>query len=58
MKELIIIFFGLIISVVLNIAVMIKGWGLEAHSWWWIIGAGIFTQLFVQIIVAAGKSHD
>lgn len=58
MKELIIVCFGLIIGAALNIAVMIKGWGLEAQSWWWIIGIGVFAQLLVQIIIAAGKTND
>lgn len=40
----------LIVCVSLNILVMMYGWGLQPKSWWWIIGVGIFINLFLRII--------
>uniref|UniRef100_A0A6M3IS46 Uncharacterized protein n=1 Tax=viral metagenome TaxID=1070528 RepID=A0A6M3IS46_9ZZZZ len=54
LRKLVIVIFGLCIAVGLSILVMIKGWGLEPKSWWWIIGVGIFGQIFAQLIVKLG----
>lgn len=31
-----------VLSTVLQVLVLIYGWGLQPKSWWWIIGVGIF----------------
>ena len=36
--------------VALNIAVMIYGWGLTPQSWWWIIGVGLFGNVFMTAV--------
>ena len=36
--------------VALQILVFIKGWGMHPQNWWWIIGGGIFGQLFLKFI--------
>jgi hypothetical protein len=42
-------FLGVVsMMVALQILVMIFGWGLEAQSWWWIIGAGVFGTTFLR----------
>ena len=33
--------FLLCLSVFITVIVMIKGWGLEPVSWWWILGGGL-----------------
>lgn len=51
-RRFLIAFFGLTLSVILTVLVMINGWGLEPQSWWWIVGVGVFGQLATQIIIA------
>ena len=42
--------FLLTISVGLNIAVMMYGWGLHPRSWWWIIGVGIVANTVIRSV--------
>ena len=42
--------FGFILAIIISIAVMIYGWGLEPKSWWWIIGGGVVLRLLVEIL--------
>jgi len=46
------------VMVTLNILTMIYGWGLKAESWWWIIGVGIFAQIFMKAIGDAVLKSD
>jgi len=46
---------GCIIAIALSVLVMIKGWGLEPKSWWWIIGVGVFTRIFALFARVKGK---
>ena len=39
----------LALSITITVAVMIKGWGLEPVSWWWIVGVGYFGHLAVLL---------
>jgi len=50
MNKIIALLFTLGCTIALGIAVMIYGWGLHPRSWWWIIGGGIFGQVFLRII--------
>lgn len=38
-------------AVMLGILTMIHGWGLEAKSWWWIIGGGIIVKILVDVML-------
>jgi hypothetical protein len=40
------------IAILMQIGVMIYGWGLEPQSWWWIIGIGFFG-LFGHLIIGS-----
>lgn len=42
----------LALAVVINIATMIFGWGLEPKSWTVIILIGFFGQMFIQVCSA------
>lgn len=55
LKSVIITFLGFILTTVISICVMMYGWGLRPKSWFWIIGMGIFVQLFAYIIIAVGN---
>ena len=50
--------FGMCLSLALAILVMIRGWGLEPKSWFWIIGVGLFGQILAFIIVSIGTWKD
>ena len=39
------------LSFLLSIATMIYGWGVSPKSWAWIIGAGLFGQLLVMVLL-------
>ena len=58
MAKFVAVVFGFIITLSLSIAVMIKGWGLEPKSWWWIIGGGIFIRLLIQAMEIAAKRDE
>ena len=50
--------FGLAFSVVFSILVMIHGWGIEPKSYGWIIGIGVVSQIFAQLILATAQKRD
>ncbi len=54
-RKLLIAILGLAISVTITVLVMIKGWGLEPKSWFWIIGVSLVGQIGVQMIVQLVK---
>ena len=58
MKELIIVIFGTIISILLSIAAMIYGWGLEPKNWCWIIGGGIFLRILIGVMERLGIKKE
>jgi len=43
------------LCMVINILVMINGWGLEPKSWWWIIGGTYFARTVVEIMSTVAK---
>ena len=56
LKSLLLVVFGLSVSVAMSILVMIHGWGLNPRSYMWIVVIGVFGQLAAQKIIAlAGK---
>jgi len=55
LKNFIIIIFGVCLTIITSIAVMIKGWGLKPCSWWWIIGVYLIGTTIAQILVEVGK---
>lgn len=48
--RLIIVLIGMSIMIGTSILVMIRGWGLEPQSWWYILGVGI-TGVFIGRLV-------
>lgn len=36
-------------SIVLGVAILMYGWGLEPKSWWWIIGGGVVGRFLVEL---------
>ncbi len=50
MNKLLAQIFLFVLMLVSGILVMIYGWGLEAKSWWWIVGGGIFARVMLAII--------
>ena len=46
-------FISFIIIGVLGVFVMIHGWGLEVHSWGWIIGGYLGTATIAAMFSAA-----
>jgi len=55
LRKFLVCVFGLAVSVATSILVMMKGWGLEPQSWWWIIGVSFFGHFFAQIIIEVAK---
>jgi len=58
LRKLICLVFGLAMSIGLSILVMIKGWGLDPQSYWWIIGVGFCGQIVAQLVIRAAGSDD
>lgn len=54
-RKLVIQCFAIALCIVLGVLVMIKGWGLEPVSWWWIIGVGVFGRIAAEMLVMLGK---
>lgn len=42
-------------AVVLQVMVMIYGWGLQPVSWWWILGGGVAGAALIKIIEAIAR---
>ena len=42
------------LGIILSLAVMINGWGLEAESWGWIIGGSLASTILTVIGVLVG----
>ena len=55
LRKVLVLVFGLSIAVVTSIAVMMKGWGLQPQSWWWIIGMSLVGHIVAQIVIAVAK---
>ncbi len=54
LRKFTVVLFGIVLTVLLTILVMIYGWGLTPKSWWWIIGIGFFGQILAQLIIRLG----
>ena len=44
------------VSLTLAVVIMMKGWGLEPKSWFWIIGGGIFMRGIIEVMALMGKN--
>ncbi len=51
LRNFLIVCFGIVIGIGVQILVMINGWGLEPKSYWWIIGISLFGSIFSQMII-------
>jgi hypothetical protein len=49
--------FGFILTIIISIAVMIYGWGLEPKSWSWIVGGGVGLRFMVSLLEAIAKKE-
>ena len=56
MQKAIIIVFGTALGILLTIAVLMYGWGLEPKSWWWIIGGGVGIRSLLLVMEAIAKA--
>lgn len=50
--------FALMIAIAVSVLVMIKGWGLEPKSWFWIIGVSLAGHIFAQLLMKLATSKD
>jgi len=57
-RRIIVILTGFALAIFLSILVMIKGWGLEPKSYFWIIVVGFFGQVLAQIIIKFGSDKE
>ena len=55
LKKLAIYSTSLILAIITQVSVMIKGWGLEPQSWWWIIFVHTIGYIFVRILIEKGN---
>ena len=58
LRRMIIVLFGMMLSITISILVMINGWGLDPKSYWWIIGMGFLGQGSVQLIIRLAETKD
>jgi hypothetical protein len=38
------------LTVLLQVLVLIYGWGLSVHSWWWVLGVGVLGQVMLSFL--------
>lgn len=50
LSNFIALIFVLAVMVATSILVNIYGWGLQPKNWWWIIGVGLFWNVFARFI--------
>jgi hypothetical protein len=50
MQKILAQLFVLAVLVLLQIGVSVYGWGLTPRNWWWIIGVGLFGNVFMKVI--------
>jgi len=55
LRKLLVVVFGIAISMGVSVAVMMNGWGVEPKSWFWIIGASFFGQMLAQVVIETAK---
>jgi hypothetical protein len=47
-NKLLALLFVISLSVTVNVLVLAYGWNLTPHSWWWIIGGGVFARIVLD----------
>ena len=57
-RKLIVSIFGIVIATATSILVLIKGWGLEPKSWWWIIGVALLGHILAAIIITISNYDE
>ncbi len=57
MKNFMLSLASIVVSILVTIIVMIKGWGLEPKSWFWIVGFYLIGQIFAVSFLVA-KEND
>ena len=58
LKSILLIIFAIAFGITMSILVMIKGWGVEPKSWFWIIGVSFFSSIITQILIKVAASKD
>ena len=53
MAQLVSAIFGYTLAFAINVAVMMFGWGLEPHSWVWIVGGSLASLFVITLTTAA-----
>ncbi len=53
--KVIAVIFGFILSLIISIAVMIHGWGLEPKNWAWIIIGGCVIRIIVEVMTELAR---
>ena len=43
------------LGIIIGVAVMINGWGLEVESWGWVIGGWLASTILTIVGVAVGN---
>ena len=56
LKSFLVMLFGFSLAILISILVLMKGWGLEPQSWWWILGGGVCVRLIAEFISMVEKS--
>lgn len=50
LQKFLALLFVVCVNVLLQIGVMIYGWGVHPQSWKWIIGVGLFGIAFTRLV--------
>lgn len=58
LQQIVIMLFGIGIAMAVGVITMIKGWGVEPQSWWYILGFSFLGHVFAQLIIALGKRGE
>jgi RsiW-degrading membrane proteinase PrsW (M82 family) len=58
LKDCLLAGFTVVIALLIQIGVLIYGWGLIPKDWWWIVGINLLGQLFVGFLVAIIKKKN
>ena len=54
-RKFLVTILGIFVALLTSILVMIKGWGLKPHNWWWIIGVYLLGYIVSLLILGEAK---
>jgi hypothetical protein len=57
-RKLLLVIFGLALTILFSYLSLTKGWGLEVKSWPWFIGCSFFGQMAARGIVELATAKD